>query len=118
MRVATKFGSAPTPCESDYDGEVEDYGIVLLPPVGIIESSSTIKPIVYPNPTTGNFAIDLGNNHESITITITDIAWRLIQSNSYKKRQILNLKFEEAPGVYILIITAGDEKSIIRLLKE
>ncbi|PCJ00165.1 MAG: hypothetical protein COB15_03255 [Flavobacteriales bacterium] len=118
MRVASKFGVAPTSCESGYDGEVEDYTIVVASSVNIADNNFSNKPIIYPNPTNGNFAIDLGNKHEEITISITDIAGRFIQSNSYKKSQILNLKLTEPPGVYILIIEAGSEKSIIRLLKE
>lgn len=31
MRVATKYNSAPTPCETGYDGEVEDYTIIVDP---------------------------------------------------------------------------------------
>ncbi len=33
MRIATKFYIAPTSCETNYDGEVEDYSINVLPPV-------------------------------------------------------------------------------------
>ena len=31
MRVSARFGNAATPCETGYDGEVEDYKLVILP---------------------------------------------------------------------------------------
>ena len=32
MRVSAKFGSAAAPCETGFDGEVEDYKVIILPP--------------------------------------------------------------------------------------
>ncbi|MEO1032765.1 MAG: choice-of-anchor D domain-containing protein, partial [Bacteroidota bacterium] len=34
MRVSAKYNSDPTSCEKNFDGEVEDYGIVVAAPVG------------------------------------------------------------------------------------
>ncbi|WP_422103834.1 choice-of-anchor D domain-containing protein [Winogradskyella sp.] len=34
MRVSAKYNSDPTSCEKNFDGEVEDYGIVIAAPVG------------------------------------------------------------------------------------
>ncbi len=43
MRVSAKFNVAPTPCEKNFDGEVEDYKINVLPPV--LSFSNTNTPI-------------------------------------------------------------------------
>ena len=118
MRVSAKFGSAPTSCENDFDGEVEDYRIVVASSVGITENSFDGEPVVYPNPTDGIFTIDLGTNQQSVTITITDVTGRLIQTNNYKESQLLHIELQEPAGVYILVIETGNKKSIVRLLKE
>ena len=118
MRVSAKFGSAPTACETGFDGEVEDYAIIVSTSTDIITNGFDIEPYVYPNPNDGNFSIDLGKSHEAVTITIADITGRIIKSNTYKKSQILDLKLVEPAGVYLLIIESKDEKAVIRLLKE
>jgi hypothetical protein len=73
---------------------------------------------VYPNPTSGNFSIDLGETYNATTITITDLNGKLIQSKTYSESQLLNLKLEEPAGVYLLIIETRDKKAVIRLVKE
>ena len=40
--------------------------------VGIIENDFGNKLIIYPNPTNGNFSIDLGENLKTVMITLTD----------------------------------------------
>ena len=74
--------------------------------------------LVYPNPTNGNFSIDLGKNYQTTTIIITDIVGKVIQTQIYNKSQLLNLSIEEPAGIYLLMIESGDKKSVTRLIKE
>ena len=83
----------------------------------VSEYSSTIIKM-FPNPTDGNFTIDLGENHQTVKITVRDLGGKLIQSGRYKNCQLLNLKLEAAAGIYLLIIEYGNEKAVIRLVKE
>ena len=115
MRVAAKYNAIPEQCETDYDGEVEDYAIVVMPALGIVENSFEIDPIIYPNPTDGNFSIDLGTNYESINIAITDLNGKIIQSKTYTQSQLLNIKLKEASGIYLIVIKSEDHKAVIRL---
>ncbi|MFT6166369.1 MAG: hypothetical protein ACJASF_001056, partial [Vicingaceae bacterium] len=86
--------------------------------VGIIENNFGNELLLYPNPTDGNFSIDLGNNYQTTAITITDLSGRTIQIKRYNDSQLLNLKLDEPAGVYLLIIESGDKKAVIRLVKE
>jgi len=86
--------------------------------VGMVENSFGIELLIYPNPTEGHFSIDLGANYESVSITMTDINGKLIQSTTYNESQLLNLNVEEPTGVYLLKIESGDKKAIIRLVKK
>ena len=86
--------------------------------VGIIENDFRDKLLLHPNPTSGNFSIDLGSMQESVSISITDITGRLVHSKTFKNSQLLNLKLAEPKGVYIIIIESGDQNSVIRLVKE
>lgn len=85
--------------------------------VGITENDFGNSLLIYPNPTDGNFSIELGNIYETTIITITDISGRAIQTESYNKSQLLNLKIDGPAGVYLLMIESGNKKAVIRLLK-
>ena len=86
--------------------------------VGIIENSFGNGLLIYPNPTDGSFSIDLGKTYNAVSITMTDLNGKLIQSKTYSESQLLNLKLEEPAGVYLLIIETRDKKAVIRLVKE
>ncbi|MFK8046264.1 MAG: choice-of-anchor Q domain-containing protein, partial [Crocinitomicaceae bacterium] len=86
--------------------------------VGIIENNFGNELLIYPNPTDGNFSIDLGNNYQTTVITITDVNGRIIQTKSYTDSQLLDLKPEEPTGIYFLIIESERKKAVIRLIKE
>ncbi len=85
--------------------------------VGIIENEFGNTLLLYPNPTNGNFSIDLGAEYQTIRITITDVSGQLIRSNIYTNSQLLHLKLNEAAGIYLLMIEAGNKKALIRLIK-
>ena len=86
--------------------------------VGIIENDFGSGLLLYPNPTNGNFSIDLGEIYKSVYVTITDIKGKQIQSKTYNGLQWMNLKIEEPAGVYFLIIESAKKKATIRLVKE
>jgi len=85
---------------------------------GIIENDFGNQLRLYPNPTDGDFSIDLGGTFNAVTITMTDLSGKLIQSKTYNESQLLNLKIEEPAGVYLIKIESGDKKAVIRLVKE
>ena len=114
-RVAESYEGAKTACAKlhiEYSNPHTVLG------VGIIENDFRDKLLLYPNPTSGNFSIDLGSMHESVSISIIDITGRLVHSKTFKNSQLLNLKLAEPTGVYILIIESGDQNSVIRLIKK
>lgn len=86
--------------------------------VGIIENTFGQELTLYPNPTVGNFSIDLGNRYPTTVIRITDLSGRVMQSLTYKDRSLLNVFFDATAGMYLLIIESEDKKAVIRLVKE
>ena len=102
------------------DGNGSDAGHVRVYDVNTIginelEAGSFL---IYPNPTVGNFSIDLRLNYESVNVHITDITGKLIQSNSYNNSKFLEMTLENPAGVYLLIIESKEKKEVIRLVKE
>ena len=85
---------------------------------GIVENSYEHKLVVYPNPTSGNFSIDLGAVYESSIVLITDISGKLIESKTITQSQVLNLSLNEPAGIYFVSIQTGNKKATIGLIKE
>lgn len=86
--------------------------------VGIVENSFGGDLYIYPNPTNGNFSIDLGAIYENSQISITNILGRLIVTKLITHSQVLNLAINEPAGIYIISVHSGDRRAIFRLIKE
>ena len=100
------------------NGCVDTTSCVSISTLGIIENDFGNGFVVYPNPTIGNFAVDLGDIYETSYVSIADVNGKLIYSKSTSQSQILNLSIEEATGIYIVSIYAGNKKAVIRLIKK
>jgi hypothetical protein len=123
--ILGQTGSSYTPAvNGNYAVELTENGCVdtsvcvNITNVGIVDNTYGNLLRVYPNPTIGNFTIDLGALYNNTLILITDISGKLIDSKSISQSQILNLPIEKPPGIYIISIQSDDKKAIIRLIKE
>ena len=63
--------------ESGCSGVSECFSVL---DIGIIENTFENDIKLYPNPTQGNFSLDLKNKQEAISITLVDLNGRIIQS--------------------------------------
>jgi len=90
---------------------------VAITTVAIQETAFGANFTVYPNPTNGDFSIDLGSEMNSVVVSITDVRGQFIQSQTYSQAQLLKFTLVEPAGVYILSIQTGDYNSVIRLVK-
>ena len=100
------------------NGCVDTTACVAITTVGILENNFGNNLLVYPNPTNGNFSIDLGDVYENSEVLITDLSGKLLDSKTIAQSQTLNLSIREPAGIYILSIKAEDKKAVIRLIKE
>ena len=113
MRVSTKYtgdsgAEAPAPCENGFDGEVEDYIINVMPTL-YIEEYGFENFSVYPNPSDGDFTIQLSTSlSNEINVGIFDLRGRAIFSKLYNEggdfKKTIRLKNVQS-GMYILNIS-------------
>lgn len=97
----------------------EDYSAtVTCSTLGVNENNFENEFTIYPNPTEGEFSIDLGQNYPNTTIIITDLLGKIIQTKRYNNSQLINLNIKKSKGIYLLIIESGYKKAVIRLVKE
>ena len=100
------------------NGCVDTSDCVVIASVGVNKNDFGNNLNVYPNPTTGEFSIDLMDNLNSVIVTITDIEGRFIQQTEYKNSQVLNLNLNQPSGIYFINIQSDEQTTVIRLIKE
>lgn len=118
MRVSTKFNTATTPCATNFDGEVEDYTVV-VGTLGIAENSFESFS-VWPNPNSGEFSIKLiSSSSEAIQVTLYDIRGRKVYHQEFENtisfEQQINLNNVQS-GLYILRVNDGKSNAVKKLI--
>ncbi|MBL0357005.1 MAG: T9SS type A sorting domain-containing protein [Chitinophagaceae bacterium] len=72
-----------------------------------------------PNPSGGSFNLQVATaSNDKIEVTILDVSGRLIHKLNTVKNQSLRFGDELKNGVYMVIITQGQQQQIIKLIKQ
>ena len=99
-------------------GETEDYMVnIVESSLGLVENNFNNKPLVYPNPTIGNFSLDLGAVYSNVSITLTDINGRIIKFENKLNGRFFNLEIDNSQGIYLLTVKSGKNTAVIRVIK-
>lgn len=85
-------------------------------PVSIITNDTYFE--IYPNPFIGSFIINFGEKYESGTFTIRNILGKKVLSQSFKDKSFLQLKIDEAPGIYLVTIDNSYKSNTFRIIKQ
>ena len=93
-------------------------GYIYATPVINDPAKLTVK--VFPNPTSYSFTLRMqSQNNENLKITVVDIAGRSIEKRTgIPPNSILELGNYYYPGIYVVIVSQGNCKVIVRLIKE
>ncbi len=102
----------PTSCMTNVNGEVEDYTLTIEDDVASIEDFAFNGFNIYPNPTKGEFTLNLEViNTDKVTVQLFDVRGRLIGEKNYLDT---NTNFSEkisfikaTAGLYLVKITNG-----------
>jgi len=86
--------------------------------LGIIENEIGLDLMIFPNPTTGNLSIDLGNICSQSEISISDIRGKVLEIHSFYNSQKFSLYMPESPGIYIVNIISDGKKAVIKVIKD
>jgi hypothetical protein len=128
MRVSTRYTSSsfityPTSCETGFDGEIEDYTVIVEDATASIEDFAFSGFNLYPNPSTGMFTLNLELiNTEKVSVQLFDVRGRLINEKNFFNK---NTAFSEeinfnntAKGLYLVKITNGNKQTTRKLIIE
>ena len=122
MRVVCLYNQVQTdPCATGYDGEVEDYGLVVeaIPnPAGINDLETTLVEI-FPNPTSNNFTIKLNQEYSTVAVELLNSLGQNILSKKIENSDLIKVNTESiAKGVYFLKLYVNGNKSVHKIIKK
>ncbi len=69
--------------------------------VGISDLDDS-EALVYPNPTKGEFKVNLGKIYDRLTATITNVMGQQLSSNVYRNVSIVDMQVQEVDGIYFI----------------
>lgn len=90
------------------------YTIISAGIPGIVPEN---KPIVYPNPTSGSFYLNLGSNTKIPELIITDSFGKQAKSIVYNQGNILIIEINGSAGVYLLKLKTENKFTVFKLIK-
>jgi hypothetical protein len=86
--------------------------------IGMAENVFGGKLNIYPNPSNGEFFVDLGAVYTNVTIVVTDVTGRVMYTQSVNDGNVIPVALDASSGIYMVTVTAENNKAMIRLIKE
>lgn len=81
-----------------------------------IEEALSHEILVYPNPSTGQVTVDLGDRYQNATIDVYDHLGRLEGTYGFNNNSKVSLTIDGAAGLYHLVVRFDDESYTQRIL--
>jgi len=123
MRVVCLYNQVQTdPCANGFDGEVEDYGLVIQNMPTNEDAQEVVNSLIlaiFPNPTRDVFTVKLNKIVSSVKVELINPLGQIIVSKSVENKNEIRVNIERyAKGVYFLNIYMNKEKSIFKIIKK
>jgi hypothetical protein len=118
MRVSAQYGSPSTACQTNFDGEVEDYTLNVDVATGNNELVINNRVInVYPNPVSGELIIEFPGNNETLDFEILNsLGQSVLKSTVCEKTVVQTAGLPK--GVYLIKFRNGNTFVTRKIIKE
>ncbi|RFN58858.1 T9SS type A sorting domain-containing protein [Marixanthomonas ophiurae] len=82
------------------------------------EENTLSNLTLYPNPTDGNFTIDLGREYSGVTVQIYNILGQLIADERYASAKFIQKEINTSAGIYFIKVSIAKKgSSTLRIVK-
>jgi hypothetical protein len=98
------------------NGCVDTSSCYIILPTGYGEDPLN-KSVLYPNPTSGSFTINLGEVVKEVRISITAPDGRKVYEENFRNTKMITLDQDIPNGSYVLNIFAGNNSRVFKLIK-
>lgn len=120
LRISMRTGTAPTPCDDNFPGEVEDYDVIpgSRGPLSQIEERETMVIELYPNPVSGSeLHLKVSISDSPVSIRIYDKNGKLIDNlQTVNEHSVINIA-EYNSGVYFVKVSVDDHVVVKKFVK-
>jgi len=100
------------------NGCTDTSSCFLVTNVGLEEQRFGSQLMVYPNPTTGNFIIDLGQEYENVNIIVRNVLGKVVSTKHFGWVEKTTLELEGTPGIYFIDVQKKtQEVKTVKVLK-
>lgn len=108
------------PVGSSYSDDIFATWMVVCPAtLGIIENNFKNDLVIFPNPTQGDFSIDLKKTYSNISVRIVNVNGQVIHSKNYTNSNKLDLNINNSSGIYLIEISNENmQKAVFRIIKK
>ncbi|WP_273567926.1 T9SS type A sorting domain-containing protein [Maribacter halichondriae] len=69
-------------------------------------------PLIFPNPTTDNLTLDLGQLYDTVTLNVRNFSGELVSKANYNKTDKIDFDINSSPGMYFIEVIANGKKLI------
>ncbi len=73
---------------------------------------------LFPNPTTGQFTIDMGGDYYNLTLVVAAAAGQEMYTRQYATARIITLDLPGEAGVYFVRIQDGENRHVLKVVKQ
>ncbi len=94
---------------------IQKLGTLAVP----LPPSSSISSKVFPNPTSENLTLNLGQVSKSTTLSVKNFNGELISTETYKNKEKIDFEVAGKPGIYFVeIVDMGGKRETHKIIKE
>ncbi len=87
--------------------------------LGVSNNELSSSFSLYPNPTNGNFTMDLGREYTDVTVEISNVLGQIISSEKYASAKIIQQEINVSAGTYFVKVSIAKEGSnTLRIIKQ
>lgn len=114
--TATASGSYAV--EVTQNGCTDTSACYSITTIGILENTFGSALTVFPNPTSGNFIVDLGGQYGNVTINVRSVKGQLISTTNFGTASRITFGIVGATGFYFVdILTTEGKSATLKVMK-
>lgn len=99
-------------------GCVDTSICIVVTSLGIVANSFENALHVYPNPTKGQFSINLGKDYKGVNISITNVLGELIDYKEQQNEGYFSFTINEVDGVYFVHLISDNQRRTLKVVKQ
>ncbi|MGB1038501.1 MAG: GEVED domain-containing protein [Bacteroidia bacterium] len=107
MRVSSQYDAKDMQTCGQVSGEVEDYSIIVVPPVNDVPSLKQIEASVHPNPSSGDIQVNLPESYTNAKVSVIDINGKVVYTSDVSATETIKVRGLSV-GAYIVNISTDE----------